>query len=135
MKGQVRIEFIFGVVIFAVIMFYMSTQLNNVFSTVGTDSYTDMLKQRSVNVMRYLVEDAYVDEPYHIDKSKLIDGENKIGCNLLDAWHLGTYRLKVYDDTSLILVCGSTGITHVRSNIIKFVEIDGGYGNITLEMW
>jgi len=57
MFGQVRIEFVFSVVIFALIIFFIVTQTNVLFSSLLTDSRSDTLKARASTAIKILVED------------------------------------------------------------------------------
>ncbi len=63
MFGQIRIEFIFGIVIFALVIFYIVTQTNILFSSLLTDSRADTIKAKALNAIKILVEDVG-DPPY-----------------------------------------------------------------------
>ena len=57
MKGQIRVEFIFGIVIFIIIIFLVVTQTNTLYSSLLGDSRKDALKAKAINVVDILVED------------------------------------------------------------------------------
>jgi hypothetical protein len=115
MFGQIRIEFIVGILIFAVIIFFIVNQTNITFSTLLTDSRADILKTKASNAITILVEDkgeppnwdsitvirvGLANEPYSLSIDKI--NNLKSDCNLLE---------------------------------IKYVEIEGDYGNVSLELW
>jgi hypothetical protein len=56
-------------------------------------------------------------------------------CSLLDNLKIGTYRLTIYNSTSLALFCGSETLKPPRVVVYKNVMIEGNLGNMTLELW
>jgi uncharacterized membrane protein len=58
MIGQVKIDFIFGVVVFAIIIFFIVNQTNNLFSSLLTDSNADALKSKASSAINILVTEA-----------------------------------------------------------------------------
>ena len=57
MLGQIRIEFIAGILIFTIIIVFIVNQTNITFSNLLTDSRTDILKSKALNTITILVED------------------------------------------------------------------------------
>lgn len=57
MKGQIRVEFILGIVIFIIVIFLVVTQTNTLYSSLLSDSRKDALKAKAINVIDILVED------------------------------------------------------------------------------
>ena len=109
MKGQVRIEFIIGIVIFAAIIFFLSSQITILFSTVVQDANRESLKGKAITALTVLLEDegdpvnwesqptgniirvGLADEPYKLNNNKLTRLRNE--CSLLERYELGKYRL------------------------------------------
>jgi hypothetical protein len=148
MLGQIRIEFIAGILIFAIITVFIVNQTNITFSNLLADSMADILKSKALNSITILVEDtgepsdwtpSNVDriglayEPYRLSINKI---NNLVSdCSLLDNFVLNTYRLKIYNSTDLLLSCGMNVLEPPAASEIKYVEIEGDYGNVTLELW
>jgi hypothetical protein len=148
MLGQIRIEFIAGILIFAIIIVFIVNQTNITFSNLLADSMADILKSKALNSITILVEDtgepsdwnpsnvervglAY--EPYMLSINKI---NNLVSdCSLLDNFVLKSYRLKIYNSTNLLLFCGIDASEPPAAYEIKYVEIEGDYGNVTLELW
>lgn len=158
MFGQIRVEFIFGIIIFALIMFFIVTQTNTLFSSLLSDSRADALKAKASNAIRILVEDEgdpkdwtalnvkrvglASGQPYNLSKSKVLalnsncSTTSDIYKNLLWNFDLKAYRLKVYNSTyHQILFCGFDSLEPVTVMETRYVFIDNGYGKVTLELW
>jgi hypothetical protein len=158
MLGQIRVEFIFGIILFALIMFFIVTQTNTLFSSLLTDSRSDALKAKALNAIKILVEDrgnppnwnntpgstkrvGLAEQPYFLSKSKVITLNSNctntpdIYKNLLWNFELKAYRLKVYNSTHQILFCGYDSLEPVNVIETRYVYIDGDFGRVTLEMW
>ncbi len=150
MKGQVKLEFIFGVVMFAIVIFWVISQINTVYAGVGTDSRNDVLRAKGYNIMSYLAEGsgetnwesstspkliglAYDNQPYNLSENK-IDKLNS-NCSLLDDYNFGAYRITIQDDSDELLFCGSQSISQLRIMITRSVWIEDRYGNMTVEVW
>lgn len=148
MLGQIRIEFIAGILIFSIIIVFIVSQTNVTFSSLLSDSMADILKAKAVNSISILVEDtgepsnwnpsnvervglAY--EPYRLSNNKIINLASD--CSLLDNFVLRSYRLKIYNSTDLLLFCGTDILDSPAAYEIKYVDIEGDYGNVTLELW
>jgi len=154
MFGQIRIEFVFGIIIFALIIFFIITQTNTLFSSLLTDSRTDAVKAKASNAIKILVEDngdppnwetlpdasvkriglAY-NQPYNISKNKVIRLSTLNNCTLLNNFDLKAYRLKVYNSTQQILFCGFDSLEPVTVMETRYIFVDGDFGNVTLELW
>lgn len=158
MKGQIRIEFIFGVVIFAIIIFLMVGQMNTIFTSVGTDSLSDTTKARGIGFLDMIVKDSgspltwesdpssivrfglsYYNQPFNLSMAKIValnisrNPENR--CLLLEDQGLGGYRLTIYKNNVLILECGEQVVTPFLETISRPVFIEDEYGQISLEVW
>jgi len=151
MFGQVRVEFVFGIVIFSIIIIFIITQTNTLFSSLLIDSKNDILKAKSINVITILVEDGgdppnwqtlsfnnvnrvgLANQPYNLSKSKI----NRLNseCDLLNKTELRNYRLKVFNETHLIVFCGSESLEPPKSVSLRYVYVDNGFGNVSLEVW
>jgi len=162
MLGQIRIEFVFGLLVFALIIFFIVTQSNVLFSSLLTDSKIDTLKAKASNVIKILAEDKgeplnWTDEiesghpekvkrvglalyPYNISKNKVYNlsyncSNSDPYKNLLWNFELKDYRLKVYNSTSEILFCGFDTLEPAAVIETRYVYIEGDTGKITLELW
>jgi hypothetical protein len=161
MFGQVRIEFIFGVVIFAVIIFYIVTQTNTLFSALLFDSRLDYLKAEATNTIKILVEDrgepanwdmlavsspgsikrvGLANEPFFLSRSKVLNlsyncSNSDVYKNLLWSFSLKAYRLRVYNSTSRILLCGFDSLEPAAVTETRYVYIDNGFGTVVLDLW
>ena len=164
MLGQIRVEFIFGIILFALIMFFIVTQTNTLFSSLLTDSRSDALKAKALNAIKILVEDKgnpenwdeiaqsnpanvkrvglIYNQPYNLSKNKILNLSYNCSYtadlykNLLWNFDLKAYRLKVYNSTNhQILFCGYDSLEPVTVMETRYVYIDGDYGRVTLEMW
>ena len=150
MKGQVKLEFIFGVVMFAIVIFWVVSQINTVYAGIGSDSRNDVLRAKAYNIMSYLAEGsgdtnwesaaspesiglAYNNQPYNLSENK-IDKLNS-NCSLLDNYNLGAYRIIIEDDSGELLFCGSQSISQIRIIITRSVWVEDRYGNMTVEVW
>ncbi|MFH1229423.1 MAG: hypothetical protein V1678_03300 [Candidatus Aenigmatarchaeota archaeon] len=163
MLGQMRIEFIFGIVIFCVIIFYVVTQTNILFSSLVTDSKSDALKAKASEAIKILVEDpgdplgwdmmpvgsvkrvglAYSVvsvQPYNLSKSKVLalnancSGSDMLK-NMLWNYELNAYRLRIFNSTHEILSCGFRNPSSATVTETRYVFIDNGYGSVVLELW
>ena len=150
MLGQTKFEFIFTVVIFAMIIFFIVSQINILFTAIVTDSKTDITKTISMGVINLLLEDegeppnwesspgnaewvGLATEPYVLSKQKINEVQND--CSLLDDYNLGEYNLVIYNTTHRILSCGYEMLDIPVSIIIRYVFVDNDIGNVTLKVW
>jgi len=161
MLGQIRIEFIFSVIVFTVIIFYIITQTNTLFSSLLVDSKSDALKAKASNVIQILVEDkgdppdwdtiaqtnpngvkrvglAY--SPYNLSKAKIMNlSYNCSGSdpykNILWNFNLSAYKIRIFNSTHQILSCGLQTSEPGAVMETRYIFIDGGYGKLILEMW
>ncbi|MFH1473308.1 MAG: hypothetical protein ABIE55_00275 [Candidatus Aenigmatarchaeota archaeon] len=148
MLGQIRIEFIAGILIFSIIITFVVNQTNITFSNLLTDSKADILKAKALNSITILVEDTGQPSnwnPSNVERVGLAYkphslSRNKINmlntnCDILDNFVLRTYRLTIYNSTDLMLFCGSENLNPAAAFEVEYVEIEGDYGNVSLEMW
>jgi hypothetical protein len=153
MFGQIRIEFVFGIIIFAIIITIIITQNNILFSSLLTDSKSDTLKAKASNAIKILVEDkgepsewqigldsevkrvglAY--DPYNLSLAKITRLNTLNNCTLLNNFDLKAYRLKVYNSTHQILFCGFDSLEPPTAIETRYVFINNEFGKVTLEMW
>jgi len=134
MRGQTRIEFIFAIVIFSIVIFYIATQINTVFSSIISDYEINSLKAKALNSIINLVETELIsNKPYKLSKEK-VNNLNQ-NCDLLNNFSLETYRLKIYNSTDLLLFCGFDSLKPPKVFVMKYVIIEDDLGNMTLELW
>ena len=154
MIGQMRIEFIVGILIFAVVIVFIVSQTNTTFTNLLTDSKADISKAKNLNSITILTEDVgdpvnwesiaqsspenvkrvgLAINPYNLSVSKI--NSLNLTCDLLNNFDLGSYRLKVYNSTHRLLFCGNEVLEPPTSIEIKYVKIGTDYGNVTLELW
>jgi len=158
MLGQIRVEFIFGIILFALIMFFIVTQTNTLFASLLTDSRSDLLKAKAIDAIKIFVEDrgdppswnntpsntkrvGLAEQPYFLSKSKVLTLNSNctytadVYKTLLWNFDLKAYRLKVYNSTHQLLFCGYDSLEAVSVMETRYVYIDGSFGRVTLEMW
>jgi len=161
MLGQIRIEFIFGMLIFSLIIFFIVTQTSTLFSSLLIDSESDALKAKATSVIRILVEDkgdptnwdtiaqanpgnvkrvGLADSPYNLSKTKVNNlsyncSNSDAVRNLIGNFELKAYRLRVFNSTQQILICGYQSLEPVTVTETRYVFIDNGYGRVILELW
>ena len=150
MKGQVKIEFLLGIVVFAVIIFYVGSQIGTAFTSLNTDTKLDILKAKSVTVLDILTKDSVnglaLEDPVNklsiinnLDETRIAEWDANRGpngeCLDMEKFDLDGYRLVINKADTEVLFCGFVGITRIRSNAVRFVKIGAEYGDITLELW
>ena len=150
MRGQTKFEFIFTVVIFAVVIFFAVTQMNTLFTAIVTDSRADVSKSLSTSVINILLKDdgeppnwesnpgnakwvGLANKPFILSKQKINQLQND--CSLLDSYNLQEYTLVIYNKTHRILFCGYESLETPTSIVIRYVLVDNGVGNVTLKVW
>lgn len=92
MFGQTRLEFIFGVIIFTMIIFYIVSQINSTFSNAINDYEIDTMKAKALNTIKTLVETEDIERNYTVevpidvvlinDMSGSMDGSGTNTCKL-----------------------------------------------------
>ncbi|OGI12210.1 hypothetical protein A3K64_02665 [Candidatus Micrarchaeota archaeon RBG_16_36_9] len=106
MLGQTRLEFIFGVVVFAMIILYIVNQMNNTFSTAIRDYELDSLKAEALNIIKTMVETSDIEKNYTVqvpidvilvnDISSSMDGDGsstcKLPCNTFGSYYCNAAR-------------------------------------------
>ncbi len=150
MLGQIKFEFIFAVVVFAIIIVFAVSQTNILFTAISVDSRTDILKTTTMSVINLLLKDegepsnwennppntrwvglAY--SPFALSKQKINQLQNN--CGLLDIYNLGEYSLVIYNETHRILFCGYSLAQTPITIVTRYVFVDNGIGNVTLKLW
>lgn len=147
--GQIKIEFIFSVLFFSIIVFFVGIELNRALSTVITDSELDYLKSKANSIVDILVKDqgepedweknpplakriGFASTPYNLSLLKI----NKVdeNCTLIDEkFDIKNYKLTI-NTTEGILSCGYGG-PKIRAVVERSVYIEGEYGRVRLELW
>ncbi|MBU3896385.1 MAG: hypothetical protein KJ697_00410 [Nanoarchaeota archaeon] len=147
MKGAVKIEFILGVVVFAIIVLYVGNQIGTAFNSANMDARIDMLKSESVSVLNMILLDTDIGlsvSPNTLSTIKLQEwndysNENDGRCPGLDRFNLSGYRLAINDGTDEVLFCGFVGLSQIRTMTMReYIRENTNpikYGTITLEMW
>ena len=154
MHGQTRIEFIFAIVIFSIIVFYIVTQINTVFSNIISEYEINSLKAEANSMITTLINDKGNPEdweniaennpedvkrvglairPYDLSKNKIAN--LSYNCSLMSNFDIIEYRLKIYNSTDSVLFCGIDSLKPPKIFVMKYVIIENGLGNITLELW
>lgn len=151
MIGQIRVEFIFAVVIFGLIILFIASQINTILTITLITSKSDDLRIKASGVITALIEDKGEPEDWHLSP----ENANRIGlanqypyslstnkittlnenCTLLDYFDLKGYRLKIHQEEQQVLFCGYESLVPPTTIITKNVFIDGKGGNISLELW
>lgn len=144
MKGQIRVEFIFSVVLFGGLFILIAMFMNSAFTMFTNDAKIDIIKTRTYTTAVILMEDkekGLAVTPYILNETKIAafnstrDSEGR--CTSLLFLNLSGYRLKIWNATTMLLDCGYFGIpvTYMEKSI--GIITDGRYsaGNMTLELW
>ena len=144
-------EFLFAVIIFAVIIFFIATQLNVLFSTSAGESGIDNLKAHGINVLNVLLEDkgnpenweldpsrtirvGLASDPYKLTMTKIIALSNN--CDLLERFDLNGYSLEIFDENkNPLLFCGFRGVPPITVSISKSALIENELGEVRLVLW
>lgn len=139
MKGQIKIEFILGVVVFAMVIFYVASQINTAFLSTNIDTNLDMKKAKSYTILEIISKNSDTGlalTPGKLNITKINTWEEN-NCSTLNQFDMGGYRLTITEDNVIepLLFCGYVGIVPIRTNVVRTVKIDNNYGRITLEMW
>jgi len=138
MFGQIRIEFIAGIIIFLIILVFVLNQTNITLTNLLVDSRADVLKAKALNTVTILIEDrgkpqnwnpsnvervglAYEPHSLSINKINTLNSN----CDLLDSFYLGSYRLKIYNSNNLLLFCGIDISDPPAVFEVKYVKIEG----------
>lgn len=158
MLGQIRVEFVVSIIIFALVIFFIVTQTNILFSSLLTDSKSDTLKAKASNVIKILIEDKgdpkdwnnnpgstkrvglADNQPYNLSYNKISNlsyncSNSDVYKNLLWNFGLKAYRLRVYNSTNQMLFCGFNSLEPPLVTETKYIYIENEIGNITLELW
>ena len=133
MRGQTRIEFIFGIVVFSVLVFYVVNQINASFSDQTAEYETYTMNAKALNAVKYLAESELASSPYNLSTTKL--NTLRTDCSPIDSLNLGPYHLTIYNSTNLEVSCGVGSEKAPKSSVTKFVIVKNTFGNITLEIW
>ena len=161
MLGQMKIEFIFSIIVFTVIILFIVTQTNTLFSSLYIDSKSDALKAKASNVIQILVEDrgdppnwdtiaeanpngikrvGLANSPYNLSKTKILNlsyncSGSDIYANILWNFNLSAYKITAFNSTHQILSCGFRSSQVGAVTETRYIYVDGEYGRLILEMW
>ncbi len=158
MIGQVKIDFIFGVVVFAIIIFFIVNQTNNLFSSLLTDSNADALKSKASSAINIIVSEqgdpanweslpagsvrraGLASSPLVLSASKIYSmsyncSNSDVYGNVLWNFEMKAYRLRVYNSTGLMLICGFDNLEPPIVSETKYVRIGSDYGTVILDLW
>lgn len=148
MKGQIKVEFIIGIVFFAVLIFYVANFVNTNASNALGDAILDGKKIQGDAIMTQLLETsgepyawtpstvkrlglAYA--PYSLSSAKL--NYLNTNCNMMDGFGLVGYRFSVYAGGVQRVNCGSAGNVSRNIVITKNVYVEGSTGVATMVIW
>lgn len=149
-KGQIKIDFIFSLVFFTVMIFYIAMQVNSSLASSMSDSRLDTIKSESESILNILVStkgspenwDSLPQEqvmriglaflPYNISSSKLNALKNN--CDLMNKFGDINYKFTIISENNILLSCGYGG-PRVTAKSESSVAVNGKYGKAVLEMW
>ena len=132
-KGQTRIEFIFGIIVFSILVFYVVSQINASFSTQIAEYETYTLNAKATNAVKYLAETELASRPYNLSTAKL--NALRTNCGAVDSLDLGSYHLSIYNTSGVEVECGIGSLKAPKSSVSKYVIVRNAIGNMTLEIW
>ncbi|MCD6477088.1 MAG: hypothetical protein J7K26_02920 [Candidatus Aenigmarchaeota archaeon] len=138
MKAMIKVEFIFGIIVFIIIIIYSMSQINSMFIISSSDSKIDVNKLRANTILNLISEDdsiGLIVEPYRFYNPT--DLKNN-GCPNLEKYNLGQYRLTLYQSgqDEPIIKCGSNNTLPASIFEVKYISFDDNtYGRMVLEMW
>lgn len=149
-KGQIKIDFIFALIFFTVMIFYIGIQVNNAMVSSMADSKFDTVKSETDSILNILastqgspanwesLQESQIDRiglatiPYNISLSKL--NALKSNCNLMGKFGSINYRFSITSAGAILLSCGFGG-PRITSRSELSVLVNGKYGKAVLEMW
>lgn len=149
-KGQIKVDFIFALIFFTVMIFYIGIQVNNAMTSSLTDSKLDTAKSESDSILGVLVstrgspdnwetlQENHINRiglattPYNISMSKL--NALKTNCNFMNKFGSINYRFSITSENIILLSCGYGG-PRITSKSELPVFVNGKYGKAALEMW
>jgi hypothetical protein len=99
-----------------------SGELSGIYEEIAYEIKTDIIRFGLIS-----------NQPYNVSKEKVYGLSQD--CSNLDVFNLGTYRLKIYNSTNLMLLCGTDTLTPPKIFVSKYVLIENDTGNVTLELW
>ena len=151
MKGQIRISFIFSIVAFGVILFYIFSQTNMLFTALVTDAKSDVSKALISNTLNVLLQDSGYPENWEVlpnppERVGLSTGrpndlsESKINklyqnCSYLDDYKLDSYSLTISNSTHLLLDCGHNYLESPSAFYSKYASVGNDIAFIMLKIW
>ncbi len=149
MKAQVKLEFIFSIVFFGLVLVFLVTQIANNNGIIITDSRADVLKAKTLAIIDLLSDSpgnppdwenggaikrvGLASAPGKLSLTKI--NALKINCDLFEK-SFGTfnYNMRISDETGDLLFCGYSNIT-ISINIKRPFMVEGRRGEISLDLW
>jgi Flp pilus assembly pilin Flp len=151
MKGYTKIEFLFAVFIFSLMLIYSGAYIGTSLTSIFSDIKSELAKTKAEVLIDILVNEPGIPsnwelnplgarriglaiQPYNlsIQKIKALQSNCEIFSKKFDV--LG-YRLLILNltDNSIILRCGNVG--HLKSYAERSVVIGKDRGRVMLEIW
>ena len=128
MKGQVRIEFVFGLVVYTVIVLFIASQVKSNFTSITSDSYLDTTKAKALNIINHFIYDLSADGDITLSEVQNID------CvNFESTYDILGYRLTIFRSDTEVKFCGAIGDNPIVS-IERDVIISSEPGLVRLEL-
>lgn len=139
MLGQTRIEFIFGIVIFTVVIFYVLNQMNITLSSIISDYETNNIKAEANGMIEILTNDKGYPEDWFNFLSQSWEKRRQIEITL-SSKELRNQQVKInitYDsdmktDFSDLRFADSDEVTNIPYWIEK--KVDGSYADVWVEI-
>ncbi|MEM5771942.1 MAG: hypothetical protein QXF15_02305 [Candidatus Aenigmatarchaeota archaeon] len=137
-KGQLRVEFVFSIVIFAAFLLIILNFTNTSFSDVINSVKPDIVKIKAETTLIFLTEDknGFALQPFILNKTKIIKYSENC-TNVTNLIKINTYKLIISNTTSILLECGAYGtpIVSLKRNISLIYDNNIEKGNLILEIW
>jgi hypothetical protein len=149
LKGQIKVEFIFGIFVFSLVILFAGAHLKDKLSSILTDSRIDSLKAEGISIVNVLVRDKGYPEdwesdprfvkilglahsPYNLSRVKI--NTLNSNCTLFEEkFGIIGYRL-IINTTHQILSCGGVG-GRIKVSIEVPVVVENEKGKLILELW
>ena len=147
MKGQANIEYIAAMIIFVIIVIYISFQASNTIPYYHTNSLKNRLYSKCFSLSEKLIKDSelgFAEKPYQLNSTKLkefnqscISDYENILKNVFKLESKRDFQLRVYVNSSFHFVCGRKYIPTqlIVSKVERYAVTDGQVTAITLNLW
>jgi len=145
LKGQFNVEYMFSLVVFILVVIYLSAQISNTIPQYHQKSIETLLYNDAFVATEILIKDpnnGFAFSPYNLSATKIISFENycktnyedtKKKINLVDR----EFQLLVYVNSTLNFVCGMTHIPEGISsvNLERYGITDGQITKVNIMVW